>query len=41
MSQTRLADLGRLRIESSIAKQVDFDWVIKNFANKKARKTFI
>jgi len=41
MSQTRLVDIATLRIESSIAKQVDFDSVIRNFANKKARKTLI
>ena len=39
MSQTRLVELARLNIESSIARQVDFDRVIRNFANKKARKS--
>jgi len=38
MSQTRIVDLARLSIESSIARQVDFDSVIRNLANKKARK---
>jgi len=39
MSQTRLVDI--LSIESSIARQDDFDSVIINFANKKARKALI
>jgi len=39
MSQTRLVDLARLSIKPSIARQVDFDSVIRNFANKEARKT--
>jgi len=38
MSQTRLVDLARLNIESSIAWQVDFDGVIRNFANTNTRK---
>jgi len=41
MSQTRLFDLARLNIESSIARQVDFDKVIRNFANKNTRKSLI
>jgi len=41
MSQTRLVDLARLNIESSIAKQVDFDSVIRNFANENTRKSLI
>jgi len=41
MSQTRLVDLARLSIESSIARQVDFDSVIRNFANKNTRKAYI
>ena len=41
MSQTRLVDLARLSIESSIARQVDFDSVIRNFAHKIARKALI
>jgi len=41
MSQTRLVHLGRLNIESSIARQVDFDSVIRNVANKNTRKSFI
>ena len=32
MSQTRLVDLARLNIESSIAGQDDFDSVIRNYA---------
>jgi len=39
MSQTRLVDLARLNIECSIAIQVDFDSVIRNFANKNTRKS--
>ena len=38
MKQDRLNNLARLRIESGIAKQIDFDTVIRSFANKKARK---
>jgi len=34
MSQTRLVDLARLNIESSIARQVDFDSGIRSFAIK-------
>ena len=34
MSQTRLVDLARLNIVSCIARQVDFDSVIRNFSNK-------
>jgi len=41
MSQTRLIDLARLNIESSIARQVDFDSGIRNFANKNTRKSLI
>jgi len=41
MSPTRLVDLARLNIESSIARQVDFDSVITNFANKNTRKSLI
>jgi len=41
MSQTRLVDLARLNIESSIARQVDFDSVIRNFANTNTRKSII
>ena len=39
ISQTRLVDLARLNIESSIARKVDFDSVIRNFANKNTRKS--
>ena len=38
MKQDRLNNLARLSIESGIAKQIDFDTVIRSFANKKARK---
>ena len=38
MSQDRLNNLARLSIESGIAKQIDFDTVIRSFAKKKARK---
>jgi len=41
MSQTRLVDLARLNIEPSIARQVDFDNVIRTFANKNTRKSLI
>jgi len=41
MSQTRLVDLARLNIESSIARKVDFDSVIRNFANKNTRKSLV
>ena len=39
MSQDHLNNLARLSIESDIAKQIDFDTVIRSFAKKKARKT--
>ena len=38
MGQDRLTNLARLSIESDIAKQIDFDSVIRSFAKKKARK---
>jgi hypothetical protein len=38
MSQTRLFELARLSIESSIARKINFESVIRNFAGKKARK---
>jgi len=41
MSHTRLVDLARLNIEPSIARQVDFDNVIRNFANKNTRKSLV
>jgi len=41
MSQTRLVDLARSNIESSIARQVDFDSGIINFVNKNTRKSLI
>ena len=41
MSQTRLVDLARLNMEASIARQVDFDSVIRNFANKNTRKSLM
>jgi len=41
MSQTRLVDLARLNIECSIASQVDFYSVIRNFVNKNTRKSLI
>jgi len=34
MSQTRLVDLARLNIEFNIARQVDFESIIRNSANK-------
>jgi len=41
MSQTRLVDLAILNIEPSIARQLDFDSVIRNFANKNTKKSHI
>jgi len=41
MSQTRLVDLARLNIESSIARQVDVDSVIRHFCKKKDRRVLI
>jgi len=41
MSQLRLADLARLNIESNIARQFDFESVIRNFANKNTRKSLM
>ena len=38
MSQTRFVDLTRLSIESSMARKINFDSVIRNFAGKKVRK---
>ena len=38
MGQDRLTHLARLSIESNIAKQINFDCVIRSFAKKKARK---
>ena len=41
MSQTQLVDLARLNIESSIAREVDYDSVIRHFAKKNTRKSLI
>jgi len=41
MWQTRRIDLANLNIESIIARQVDFDSVIRNFANKNTIKLLI
>jgi len=41
MSQTRLVDLARLHTESSIARQADFDTIIRHFANKNTRKSLM
>ena len=38
IGQDRPINLDRLSIESEIAKQLDFDSVIRSFAEKKARK---
>lgn len=38
MSQERLVGLARLSIESQLARSLDFDAVIRNFAKRKARK---
>ena len=40
MSQQRLTDLAISSIESEIARKIDFQTVIKDFALKKARKAF-
>jgi len=39
MSQTRFVDLARSSTESSTAKQVDFDSVIRNFAIQESQKS--
>ena len=41
MSQGRLVNLARLSIESNLAKSINFDSVIKNFAQRKVRKAFL
>ncbi|XP_072375593.1 zinc finger MYM-type protein 1-like [Diabrotica undecimpunctata] len=41
MGQQRLSDLGLLRIESKLKKTLDFDHVIQNFADMKARKVML
>jgi len=41
MPQTRLVDLARLNIESSIARQVDFDTVVRKFVNDNTRKSLV
>ena len=41
MKQDRLNNLARLSIESGIVKQIDFDTVIRSFANKKGTEGFI
>ncbi|XP_072400238.1 zinc finger MYM-type protein 1-like [Diabrotica undecimpunctata] len=41
MGQQRLSDLGLLSIESKLAKTLDFDHVIQNFADMKARKVML
>ena len=38
MGQIRLNNLARLSIQSDIAKQIDFDTVIRGFAKRKLRK---
>ena len=38
MSQIHFVDLARLNIESSIAREIDFESVVRNFSDKKARK---
>ena len=40
MSQQRLTDLAVLSIKSEIARKIDFQTVIKDFALEKARKAF-
>lgn len=41
MGQQRLSDLGVLTIESKLAKTLDFDEIIQNFAEMKARKVML
>ena len=38
MTQDRLSSLGTLSIENDIAENLDFSALMKNFADKKARK---
>ena len=38
MLQSRLSSLGTLSIENEIAENLDFSVLIKDFADKKARK---
>ena len=40
MGQDRLNDLAILSIEHDIARKVDFNTVIDNFASQRARKGF-
>ena len=40
VSQERLNSLSMLSIESEIAKAIDFENILNDFANKKARKVF-
>ena len=41
MSTLRVRNLGILSIERQLTEQIDFDKVIEDFANKKARKIFL
>ena len=40
MGQERLSDLAMLSIEAELAKRIDFQGIISDFAMKKARKGF-
>ena len=40
VSQERLNSLSMLSIESEIAKAIDFENILNDFANKKARKVY-
>ena len=40
ISQERLDNLAMLSIENDIAKTIDLQNILRNFANKKARKDF-
>ena len=40
VAQERLSSLSMLSIESEIAKAIDFENILNDFANKKARKVF-
>ena len=38
MEDTRLSSLARLAIETDLLRSIDFDTIIKQFAEKKSRK---
>ncbi len=41
MAQERLSDLAIVSIEDDVCKQVDFDNLIQQFAESKARKVYL